>query len=152
MTIRRATIGDAAVLATHRAAVWIEVGDWNAADLAPQIPLWAAFFRDRIAEGTYAAFIAETGDRIIGSGALLVHLTIPRPGDASDRAGRVQSVYVEPQVRRQGVARALMDAILTHARDSALVAVTLHPSDDARPLYAALGFEAADEMVLRRTW
>jgi GNAT superfamily N-acetyltransferase len=150
VNVRRAGVDDADVLATHRANVWIEVGEWDASVLEPQIAIWAEFFRRCLADGTYVAFVAERDGHVAGSGALLLHLTIPRPGHVSDRAGRVQSVYVEPHARRQGVAHAIMDAILACARQEALVAVTLHPSDDARPLYAALGFEAADEMILRR--
>ena len=89
--------------------------------------------------------------RAVGSGALLVQLTIPRPGVPSDRAGRVQSVYIEPAARLRGIARAVMDRIIAYAKDAQLVSLSLHPSDDARPLYAALGFEAADEMTLRLT-
>jgi GNAT superfamily N-acetyltransferase len=137
------------LLAEHRAAVWHEVGEWSMADLAPQILVWTAFLRDRVEDATYVAFIAEEDGRTIGSGAILVHLTIPRPGLASDRAARVQSVYVVPEARRRGVARAIMEHLLEYAREIKLVSLTLHSSDEARPLYAALGFEAADEMVLR---
>jgi GNAT superfamily N-acetyltransferase len=147
--IRRATPGEAALLAEHRAAVWHEVGGWNRADLEPQIPVWSAFFRDRVAVETYVAFIAEDDGEAIGSGGILIHLTIPRPRLTSDRAGRVQSLYIVPVARRRGVARAIMERILDYARASQLVSVSLHPSDDARPLYSSLGFHAANEMLLR---
>ncbi len=149
MLIRRATPDDAALLAEHRAAVWHEVGEWELAALEPAIPVWAAFFRDRLAEETYVAFIAEDAAVTVGSGGLLVHLTIPRPNLASDRAGRVQSLYIIPSARRRGIARAIMERILAHARASQLVSLSLHPSDEARPLYAALGFQTGNEMLLR---
>ncbi len=151
MRIRPAEPADAELLATHRAAVWHEVGDWSLEDVGPQIPVWTEFFRAAVAAGTYVAFIAEREARIAGSGAVLVHLSIPRPGLRSDRAGRVQSVYVEPAERHSGVARAIMERILAFARESNLISLSLHPSDPARPLYAALGFEAADEMTLKLT-
>ena len=148
MTIRRALPEDAPLLANHRANVWHEVGDWSRTDLERQVPHWIAFFRTCLAEETYIAFIAEIDGRAIASGGLLVYLTIPRPGSNADRSGRVQSVYVEPQARRNGVARAIMTAILAAGRAYPLVAITLHPSDEARGLYASLGFTAADEMTL----
>lgn len=149
MTIRPAGLLDAELLARHRAAVWHEVGEWSWEDLTPQLPVWADFFRDCIAGGSYAGFIAERGDRAIASGAVLVHLSIPRPGFLSDKAGRVQSVYVEPGERHNGVARAIMERILIFARESNLISLSLHPSEPARRLYATLGFEAADEMTLK---
>lgn len=147
--IRRAVPDDAPLLAKHRARVWGEVGDWDPGDLAPQIPVWAAWMRAALADGTYAAWIAEDGGETVGSGAVLVHAAIPRPGLASDRAGRVQSVYVVPAARRAGVARAIMAEALAFARETQLIFLALHPSDDARPLYASMGFQDADEMLLR---
>ena len=149
--IRRAEEEDAHLLATHRAAVWHEAGAWSMADLTPQIDVWTAFFRRCVADETYVAFIAEREAQPIGSGALLIHLGIPRPGLASDRAGRVQSVYVAPEARRGGVARALMERLIAYGREAKLISLALHPSEPARTLYHALGFEAADEMTLRFT-
>jgi GNAT superfamily N-acetyltransferase len=149
--IRPATPLDAGLLARHRAAVWCEVGEWDAAALAPQVVIWTAYFRARLADATYIAFVADSTAGTVGSGAVLVHAAIPRPGLASERAGRVQSVYVEPAARRAGIGRAIMERLLAYARDEQLISLALHPSHDARPLYAALGFKAADEMLLRFT-
>ena len=76
---------------------------------------------------------------------------LPRPGWPSDREGRVQSVYVVPHARRRGIARTLMAEVMDYARAAMLIRLTLHPSDDARPLYASLGFDQLDEMGLRLT-
>jgi GNAT superfamily N-acetyltransferase len=148
-TIRRATPDDAALLAEHRARVWREVGDWDEAPMAAQVPIWTAWFRDALADGTYVSFVAEENGEAVASGSLLVQASIPRPGSPSDREGRVQSVYVVPGARRRGIARALMAEIAGYARTAALIGLKLHPSDEARPLYAALGFEPLDEMGMR---
>ena len=149
--IRRAAPDDAALLAEHRARVWREVGDHSDESMAAQVPIWTAWFHDALADGVYVSFIAEENGEPIASGSLLVHVAIPRPGWPSDREGRVQSVYVVPHARRRGIARALMAEIMDYARAAALIRLTLHPSDDARPLYAALAFVQLDEMGLRLT-
>jgi ribosomal protein S18 acetylase RimI-like enzyme len=149
--LRRATPGDAGLLAQHRARVWHEVGDWDEARLALQIPIWTAWFRDALDRGTYVSFVAEEDGAAIASGSVLIQIAIPRPGFASDREGRVQSVYVIPAARRRGVARALMDAIIEYSRSVTLIRLALHPSDEARALYETLGFAALDEMGLRLT-
>lgn len=148
-TVRRATPDDAALLAEHRARVWREVGGWDEAAMAAQVPVWTAWFHEALADGTYVSFVAEENAEPLASGSLLVHAAIPRPGSPSDREGRVQSVYVVPDARRRGIARALMARIADYARGAALIGLKLHPSDDARPLYASLGFEQLDEMGLR---
>ncbi len=131
--------------------MWHEVGEWSLAALEKQIPIWTAFFREHVARETYVAFIAEEDDRVVASGGLLVYLAIPRPGLESERAGRVQSVYVIPEARRRGVARAIVNRLVDHARAVPLISVVLHPSDEARALYLSLGFEPADELQLRFT-
>jgi GNAT superfamily N-acetyltransferase len=149
--VRRAAPDDADLLARHRASVWHEVGDHSLESMKAQVPIWSAWFRDALADGTYVSYIVERDGEAIASGSLLVHVAIPRPGSPSDREGRVQSVYVVPHARRGGVARSLMAEIMAYARAAMLIRLTLHPSDEARPLYAALGFEDLDEMGLRLT-
>jgi len=149
VALRSATPDDADLLARHRAAVWEEVGDWDAASMARQIPVWRAYFERALAEGTYLAVIASDDGAVAGSGAILIQAALPRPRFESVRSGRMQSVYVVPSARRRGVARAIVERLLDWARSERLISLTLHPSDEARPLYASLGFAAADEMQLR---
>jgi GNAT superfamily N-acetyltransferase len=44
------------------------------------------------------------------------------------------------------LARALMAAILEWCRAQGIAKVTLHASDEGRPLYQSLGFTATNEM------
>ena len=148
VTVRRALPIDAPLLAQHRATVWHEVGDWSLEALSPQILQWTAFFRERLLDETFVAFVAEEDERVIASAGVLIHVAIPRPGSRSASAGRVQSLYVVPEARRRGIARSLMDHIVRYARATALISLSLRPSDEARPLYAGFGFVEADEMLL----
>jgi GNAT superfamily N-acetyltransferase len=149
VAFRWATVGDARLLAEHRARVWEEVGDWSVEAMAAQIPVWEEFNRRTVADGAYVAAIAEEDGEALASGAILIQLAMPRPGFVSERAGRVQSVYVVPHARRRGIARAIMGELLAAARERALIFLTLHPSDEARHLYASLGFTPSDEMGFR---
>ena len=147
---RRATVADAPLLAAHRARVWEEVGEWSPTAMAAQTPVWEDFVRRAIADGTYVAVIAEADGTPVASGAMLVQPAMPRPElPGSERCGRVQSVYVEPLARKRGIARGLMHELLDAARALRLIFLSLHPSDEARALYASLGFTPADEMGLR---
>ncbi len=146
--IRRATPDDAALLARHRGLVCLAVYGWDEATVGAQMPVWTAFFTDMLAESRYLGWVAHDGETVLGSGALLVNAIVPRPGHPGDRYGRVHSVWVEPAARRQGIARAIMLALIDYARTAMLVRLVLHPSDDGRPLYAALGFTPQDEMAL----
>jgi GNAT superfamily N-acetyltransferase len=61
----------------------------------------------------------------------------------------VVNVYTEPEYRRQGIARALMLALMEWARTTAADRVVLHASSDGRALYESLGFVATNEMLWR---
>jgi GNAT superfamily N-acetyltransferase len=149
VTFRRARADDAALLAGHRAQVWREVTEWEPAVLRDQAVVWTDWFARALADGTYVAWVVEDDGAAIGSGALLIQRSIPHPGSPSDREGRVHSVYVEPALRRRGIARALMQHVLAFAHAEGLYRLTLHPSEEARPLYASMGFVPLDEMGLR---
>jgi GNAT superfamily N-acetyltransferase len=148
--IRRATSADAALLGEHRGNVWRDAGRHTDAEVLPQIPVWAAWLAGAIEDGSYVAWIAaDAGGAAVGSAGLLLRATLPRPGFPADRDGRVHSVYVIPELRRRGIARALMAELIDFARSSSLIQLVLHPSDDGRPLYLGLGFVAIEEMALR---
>jgi ribosomal protein S18 acetylase RimI-like enzyme len=65
---------------------------------------------------------------------------------AGSRRGNILNVYTEPEYRRQGIARSLMDAALDWCRANGIASVILHASPDGRSLYESLGFQATNEM------
>ena len=148
--IRRATSADARLLGEHRGNVWRDAGRHTDAEVLPQIPVWAAWLADAIEGDSYVAWIAaDARGAVVGSAGLLLRPTMPRPGFPADRDGRVHSVYVVPQLRRRGIARAMMAELIGFARTSSLIQLVLHPSDEGRPLYLDLGFVPIEEMALR---
>jgi GNAT superfamily N-acetyltransferase len=75
----------------------------------------------------------EWPPHVIGSGA---------------RRGNVLNVYVRPERRRRGIARALVETALEWTRANGVDCVILHASDAGRTLYESLGFTATNEMRL----
>lgn len=147
---RRATSADAALLGEHRADVWREAGGHSDAEVLPQISVWTAWLAKAIEDGTYVAWIAHDPSGVaVGSAGLLVREALPRPGFPVNREGRVHSVYVVPEMRRRGIARAMMEDLIAYARTAPLSQLVLHPSDQGRAVYAALGFIQIEEMALR---
>ena len=59
------------------------------------------------------------------------------------------NMYTEPEHRRQGLARRLMEAMIDWTRREGYAALFLHASEAGRPLYKELGFEPTNEMHLR---
>ncbi|MND04839.1 Acetyltransferase (GNAT) family protein [compost metagenome] len=55
-------------------------------------------------------------------------------------------MYVRPAYRRMGIARKLMIDLMAYCKADNRLLLTLHASDEGRPLYESLGFEETNEM------
>jgi GNAT superfamily N-acetyltransferase len=81
----------------------------------------------------------------------MMHLVLfermPRPGVPDTRWAYLANAYVRPGYRDRGVGRALLDAVLAHARAAGCVRVVLAPSERSVPFYRRAGFGAADMLL-----
>lgn len=121
--VRPATPHDAPVLAKHRVVMFRDMG--------------------RIADEATAADLRSVQLRPM----------LPRPGRngpgiLSGPEAYVLNVFVERDWRRREVAALLMEYVVGYARERRIRVVTLHASDDGRPLYERLGFVPTNEMRL----
>jgi ribosomal protein S18 acetylase RimI-like enzyme len=157
-TVRAAVATDIPVLARQRVTMFRDM-----ARLAPVLaePLelgTASFMRDALPRGEYLAWVAESTGRapaIVGGAGVQLRPILPRPReDAVDLElgpeAMVLNVYVEPAWRRQGIAEALMRALLDDLHDRNIRRIVLHAADAGRRIYERLGFTATNEMRLTR--
>ena len=148
LTLRTATPDDARVIAQQRERMFADMG-------APYGPEHTARFlpwvTDRLGSGTYLGFLVEhAGEMIAGAG--LMFLDWP-PGhlDVGTARAYLLNVYVQPEHRSRGLARALVHAATRETRARGIRVLSLHASDAGRPLYEHLGFEHTNEMRLTLT-
>jgi GNAT superfamily N-acetyltransferase len=57
-------------------------------------------------------------------------------------------MYSEPEARRLGIAKQLLQTMLDWCRHEGFRSVALHASPAGRPLYESLGFQPTNEMRL----
>jgi ribosomal protein S18 acetylase RimI-like enzyme len=154
-TIRRATVADTAVIAHHRAQMFIDMGSLPEAQRDAMVRATSHYLATALPEGEYVGWLAVAeDDASVVAGAGLQHRRIlPRAVHtttgievADGREAIVINVYTEPGWRRRGVARALMQQLIEDVRHMPVQRLVLHASDEGRPLYEALGFEATNEM------
>jgi GNAT superfamily N-acetyltransferase len=152
LTLRRAGAADAAVLAAHRAAMFRDMGQLPPALEAPMVAAATARFEAAMPAGEYAAWLAlAAGGAVIGGAGVQLRAMLPRPAPDGTALllgieGVVLNVYVERPWRRRGVARRLMEAILSWAPGAGIVRLVLHPSSEGRSLYDSLGFVPTGEL------
>lgn len=149
-TVRRAGVDDAAVVATHRALMFRDMGqlpDTNVPSFETGMTPWLA---QRMASGEYIGWVVEHEGQVIAGGGVLVrdlwsmapHMRVP------GKNAHIGNVYTESAHRRRGVARLIMQTILDWCTANGIDLVTLSASPDGRPLYETLGF-TADTRAMR---
>jgi len=160
--IRLAGVSDAARIASHRARMFRDMG------LVPA-PLFEDYqarceirLREMLETGEYVGWLAspdDAPDQIVGGVGIQLRRTLPHPvgqpqGKVTIADGRhaiIINVFTEPEWRRRGVARLLMNEIIAYARRERLDRLVLHASDEGRALYDQLGFVLNNEMRFRDT-
>ena len=98
--------------------------------------------------GTRYAVVAYAGDGApVGMANGQVFSRMPAPGHTRAQWLYGANVYVADEHRRRGVARQLMEALIEFARSRGMVRVVLAPSEMSVPLYTALGFRPANDLM-----
>jgi GNAT superfamily N-acetyltransferase len=108
------------------------------------------YFTVAIEDETYHGWLAleQTGTVIGGAG--VADVTLPAgPHTPALTRPEILNVYVEPDYRRRGIARRLMEVIIDWCRARGDVSIFLHASDEGRKLYTSMGFGPTNEMMLR---
>jgi GNAT superfamily N-acetyltransferase len=148
-SIRRASTADLETLVAHRRTMFHDMGYSDHAVLDAMAAKFRIWLRERMDSGDYLAWLATAPDGSVAAGAGLWLMDWPpHMVGKSARRGNILNVYTESRFRRQGLARALMEVILSWCRENQIDTVILHASPEGKPLYESLGFRQTNEMRL----
>ncbi len=154
--IRRAGVADADVIARHRADMFRDMGqlsdEWRPVLMAHT----ANVLRTDLESGEYVGWLASPAAdpaTIVGGGGALLRRRLARIAGSGAYAtlapgleALIVNVYTEPEWRRRGVARRIVEEIVAWARANGRDTIVLHASQDGRGLYESIGFRATNEM------
>jgi GNAT superfamily N-acetyltransferase len=112
---------------------------------------FAAWWRAELPRRTF--WVAEAGtDRsgytVVGSLNVVEIGNMPRPGARPGRWGYVGNAFVVSAYADRGVAAALLDAAVEHARARRYQRLVLRPTPSSAPFYLRHGFTPAGEGML----
>src|ERR1051326_8834807 len=147
--IRAATLADIPHILHHRRSMFRDMGTGTDAQLDAVVVTAEAFLASGMPAGQYRGWLAQSADGRIAAGAGITIVPWPgAPGDPAPCRGWIQNVYTEPEFRRLGLARRLMEAVADWCRAEGYYTVSLHASPEGRPLYESMGFRDTNEMRL----
>jgi GNAT superfamily N-acetyltransferase len=95
-------------------------------------------------------WLAEVDGTPVGTTNLMLFSRMPRPGGPSGAWGYLANMFVVEEHRDNGVGRALLEALLDHARSLQLERIVLSPTTRSIPFYRRAGFAPAADLLLLR--
>jgi ribosomal protein S18 acetylase RimI-like enzyme len=150
ITLRQATLEDARTIAKHRRLMFRDMGYTDDAALDAMLTKFLPWLEHKMASRDYLAWLAVTSDDLVVAGAGLWLMDWPpHMVGSSSRRGNILNVYTDPQFRRRGLARSLMQTALDWCKTNQVDFVILHASKEGRRLYESLGFLDSNEMRLK---
>jgi GNAT superfamily N-acetyltransferase len=148
-TVRKATVEDVSMILHHRVGMFTDMG-YDVGLIARMQEPFRAWVFERLHNGGYHGWLAVNANlQVIAGAGLWLNDWIPSPMLLSGRRGYVLNVYTEPEYRKQGIARHLVQETIDYCRAQGLSTVVLHASEQGRSIYEALGFEMTNEMRMR---
>ena len=147
-SLRLASPDDAPIVVAHRRAMFAAMGYTDNAALNAMAAKFLPWVGAKMRTQEYLALFAVSPDGRIAAGAGLWLMDWPSHMLGSSRRGNVLNVYTEPEFRRRGLSRWLMQSVLDWCRANHIDLVILHASPEGRALYDSLGFCPTNEMRL----
>lgn len=114
-----------------------EEGTKEDIDLKPALK---DYYTRHMADGTFVSWIAVDGEKIIGTSGISFVEKPPYFGCASGKMGLLSSMFTNPNYRRMGIAKELLDRVVREARQYGCGTIQITASDMGVKLYTAYGF------------
>jgi ribosomal protein S18 acetylase RimI-like enzyme len=144
------TVGpdDLELICHHREEMFRDAGS-DGQSLTTMTENFRPWLAPRLGDGSYFGFILTRGGEPAGGVGLMLIDWPPHPlHPADDRRGYVLNLFVEPEFRRRGLARQLMQLAEAELARRGVSLLILHATEKGRPLYMELGWVAGSaEMV-----
>lgn len=149
ITIRQATTADIPSIVTQRRRMFEDMGHTNPALLDAAKSEFVRWVEERLINGRYLGWMAvEPGGETIAGAGLWLQDWPPGFFDLSPYRGYILNVYTNPEFRGRGLARQLVQAAVDWCAAQHIRIITLHYSDQGRPIYEKMGFTLNNEMRL----
>lgn len=142
---RRLTLEDLDTFVEIRISQLKEEGADSSLDLRPDL---YRYFEKHLADGTFVSYVAVDGDKIIGTSGMSFVEKPPYFGNPSGKIGLISNMYTNPSYRRMGIAKTLLDKVVTAAKEYGCNTVWVTASEMGTYLYKDYGFNTNDRFLI----
>ncbi len=150
INIRTANPQESSIIAKHIYVMWQDIGVPKESIQSNWLEITKEYIEPARQQLFYQAFIADLNNTIVGSSSCQIlpdlYPNILKP--EYRKQGYIWGVYVEPDYRRQGIAKKLMGEAIAYLKSIGCTQVILHASPQGKLLYPHLGFYENNEMRL----
>jgi GNAT superfamily N-acetyltransferase len=146
--VRLATLADADILVRQRLGMFSDMGvpAETSREYGPQFRAW---LNDMMPAGVYRGWLVESqAGTVVAGGGLTVLPWPPGPRSHRGRLAFVNNVYTEPEFRRQGHARRIMETIHAWCRHEGISSIGLNASQFGQGLYESMGYQVTDSPMM----
>jgi len=148
--IRPATVADIDDVVRLRRQMFLDMGYGDKQVLDDSDTACHRYFLHTLPSGEYRGWLAIAGDdHAVASGGLVIDCHPPGPNNPGGRVGYIMNIVTEPEYRRQGLARRILDVMMQWLVSEQIDVATLHATEMGRLLYEEFGFEPSNEMRAR---
>lgn len=115
-----------------------EEGAKEEIDLKPAL---RDYYNRHMADGTFVAWLAVDGDKVVGTSGISFVEKPPYFGCPSGKIALLSSMFTDKNYRRQGIAKKLLAKVCNEAGEYGCGTVQITASDMGVLLYTDFGFE-----------
>lgn len=108
------------------------------------------YFQKALQDDTCDIVLAEENGVCIGTGIIFYYDSVPSSFNMTGKNAYITSMYVQPEFRRRGIAKTILEHLISRATKRGHKIIMLNASDMGKPLYEKLGFvESKGGMLLK---
>src|SRR5437660_8065507 len=135
ITIREGTTADIPEIARQRRRMCEDMNYTDADVLSAMVNATVDYLEKAISEGSFRSWLACDNGRVVAGGAVVISAWPAHAYDLVCRRLLVKKNYTEPEYRRRGIARQIMEAMIAWCKHEGFARVSLHASNQARHWY-----------------
>lgn len=148
IVLRLATLADVAILASHRRLMFEEMGTGTPEGRAMMDTYFVEWVANKMKNKEYFSWLACDGEQVVAGAGVWFLDWPPTPDGYHGKRAYIYNVYTEQAYRSQGIARRLVEQVISTCEEMGVRYIRLHASDAGRPLYESIGFLPTNEMSL----